>query len=121
MEITCLEIVPLVNPYVSRQKISKSFEMKEQTVAERTKEIAKEVDRGTYPSLSIIDDGGHTKMVNYYVWCHYLSNRSKLRDENLRQYVVPFDVKKIQEEFPLLNNIKEVSIKNATKEEFEKS
>lgn len=93
MNITTIEPTK-GKPYITRAGIKEQLDMSISSVNTRIKEIRQEIEKGRYPEIAIIKDGGFT-LVNYLVFIDYESNRQKLKESNLRKYVEPFDAYKI--------------------------
>lgn len=63
------------------------------TFMTKVKEIREEIKRGRYKPYAILEEG--KIKVNKLVYCDYSTHRTKLKDENLRKYVPPFNGKEI--------------------------
>ena len=59
------------------------------TFMTKVREIREEIRRGRYKPYAILEEG--KIKVNKFVYCDYSTHRAKLKDENLRKYVPPFN------------------------------
>lgn len=96
MTITAIESIR-GNPFISRSRAAKDFDVSVTTIDNYIRDIEKEVSAGRYGPHSIVKSGGLT-LISYTVLIDYLKYRKRLKDKNARKYVPAFSARETGKE-----------------------
>ena len=96
MTITAIESIR-GNPFISRSRAAKDFDVSLTTIDNYIRDIEKEVSTGRDGPHSVVKSGGLT-LISYTVLIDYLKYRQLLKDKNARKYVPEFDSRKTGKE-----------------------